>query len=222
VFSDQLFGLWVTAIDRKDRFVLPADKVKTALHTIYTNNLLEDKSQNFRGWCNGMKPNRQPDLAADYHARTCWFGPQINLGSLMGFMGNEEASLDIMRSMDMSLKNNHLAAGEWLGSVNAKGEVVRLPEEICKDTPRFSPYPRYKSSWEYVVRMLGMQMDEKEIVLNPYKTVDFSFQNVQLAGKKMSVSVEAGWKKVLVNGKKSKMPLKIKRDNESVTIQFVR
>jgi predicted nucleotidyltransferase len=45
-----------------------------------------------------------------------------------------------MRSIDMSLKNNYFAAGEWNGSINAKGEILPLPEETSKDTPRFAPF----------------------------------------------------------------------------------
>ena len=222
LFTDQLFGLWVAAIDKKAKDVLPADKINMALHSLYTNNVVEDKAQGFRGWVNGMKPNRVPDVTTGYHSRTCWFGSQINLSSLLGFVGDEPAALDIMKSMDMSLKNNHFAAGEWNGSINAKSEVLPLPEETCKDTPRFAPYPRYKSSWEYVVRLLGLQMDEQSLYLQPFKTVDFRFDDIELAGKKMNITVEAGWNQVLVNGKKAKMPLVIPRNKETVTVQFLK
>jgi len=223
LFTDQLFGLWVAAIDRNAKEVLPSDKVKLALNSLYINNMVEDKAQNFRGWVNGMKPNHVPDYTINgYHARTCWFGAQINLSSLLGYMGNEVASIDIMRSIDMSLKNNHFAAGEWNGSINAKGEVVSLPEETAKDTPRFAPYPRYKSSWEYFIRLLGLQMDEKTLYLQPFKTVDFHLDDIQLAGKKMSITVEAGWKRVLMNGQKTKLPVSIPRTNESVRVEFLK
>jgi len=222
LFTDQLFGLWVAVIDKKAKDVLPSDKINMALHSLYTNNVVEDKAQSLRGWVNGMKPNRVPDVTTGYHSRTCWFGPQINLSSLLGYMGDEVAALDIMRSMDRSLKNNHFAAGEWNGSINAKSEVLPLPEETSKDTPRFAPYPRYKSSWEYLVRLLGLQMDEQSLYMQPYKTVDFRFDNIELAGKKMDVTVEAGWNRVLVDGKKAKMPLVFTRTNAAVTIQFLK
>jgi uncharacterized protein (DUF608 family) len=222
LFTDQLFGLWVAAIDKKAKDVLPADKINMALHSLYTNNVMEDKAQGFRGWVNGMKPNRVPDVTTGYHSRTCWFGSQINLSSLLGFVGDEPAALDIMKSMDMSLKNNHFAAGEWNGSINAKSEVLPLPEETCKDTPRFAPYPRYKSSWEYVVRLLGLQMDEQSLYLQPFKTVDFRFDDIELAGKKMNITVEAGWNRVLVDGKKAKMPLVIPRTKEAIIVQFLK
>jgi len=137
-------------------------------------------------------------------------------------MGDEAAALDIMCSMDMSLKNNHFAVGEWNGSINAKLEVLPLPEETSKDTPHFAPYPRYKSSWEYLVRLLGLQMDEQSLYLQPYKTIDFRFDDIVLAGKKMNVIVEAGWDCVLVDGKKAKIPLVLPRTNETVTIQFLK
>lgn len=183
---------------------------------------MEDKAQNFRGWANGMQANGVPDVTTGYHSRTFWFGPQINLGSLLGLVGNEAASLDVIKSIDMSLKNNHMAAGEWSRSINIKKEVIRLPEEPEKDTPRFAPYPRYKSSWEYLIRIIGLQMDEQNLYLNPFKTVDFSLDNMVLAGKKMSITVQAGWNKVELNGKKAKLPLVIPRTTESVTIQFLK
>ena len=222
LFTDQLFGLWVAAIDKKASNVLPAEKINTALHSLYVNNVVEDKAQNFRGWVNGMKANRVPDVTTGYHSRTCWFGPQINLSSLLGFVGDETASIDIMKSMDMSLKNNHLAAGEWNGSINAKAEVLRLPEEKQKDTPRFAPYPRYKSSWEYLIRLIGLQLDEQNLYLNPFKTVDFSFENIELAGKNLSIKVESGWNHVWINGKKGKVPVVIPRTKEAMNIEFLK
>ncbi|MDD4637244.1 MAG: hypothetical protein PHV66_06520, partial [Bacteroidales bacterium] len=174
-------------------------------------------------WVNGMKPNRVPDYTINgYHARTCWFGAQINLSSLLGYVGNELASIDIMRSIDMSLKNNHFAAGEWNGSINAKGEILPLPDETAKDTPRFAPYPRYKSSWEYLIRLLGLQMDEKSLYLQPFKTVDFKFGDIQLAGKKMNITVQAGWNRVLVDGKKVSLPVSIPRTNRPVKVEFLK
>ncbi|MDD4821744.1 MAG: GH116 family glycosyl hydrolase [Bacteroidales bacterium] len=223
LFTDQLFGQWVAAIDRNAKDILPSEKIKSALTSLYINNQVEDKKQNFRGWVNGMKPNRVPDYTINgYHARTCWFGAQINLSSLLGYVGNELASIDIMRSIDMSLKNNHFAAGEWNGSINAKGEILPLPDETAKDTPRFAPYPRYKSSWEYLIRLLGLQMDEKSLYLQPFKTVDFRFGDIQLAGKKMNITVQAGWNRVLVDGKKVSLPVSIPRTSRPVKVEFLK
>lgn len=222
LFTDQLFGRWVSAIDVAATNVLPADKISLALQTLYTNNLVEDKAQGFRGWVNGMKPGRVPDVDTGYHARTCWFGAQLNFASLLGFVGDEAKSLDVMRSIDASLKNNHLAAGEWNRSINSKGEVLGLPEEICKDTPRFAPYPRYKSSWEYLVRLLGLQLDEKTLYLAPFRTVDFKFADLQLAGMKLDVTVEAGWKRVLVDGEPAPLPVRILRNKKHAQVKFIK
>jgi uncharacterized protein (DUF608 family) len=222
LFTDQLFGRWVSAIDVAATNVLPAEKMSLALQTLYTNNLVEDPTQGFRGWVNGMKPGHVPDTDTGYHSRTFWFGAQLNFASLLGFIGDEAKSLDVMRSIDASLKNNHLAAGEWNRSINAKGEVLGLPEEICKDTPRFAPYPRYKSSWEYLVRLLGLQMDERNFYLTPFKTVDFKFTDLELAGMKLDITVESGWKRVLVDGKETKLPLVIPRIQNSAKMEFLK
>lgn len=222
LFTDQLFGRWVSAIDIAATNVLPADKISMALQTLYTNNLVEDQAQGFRGWVNGMKPGRVPDTDTGYHARTCWFGAQLNFASLLGLIGDEAKSLDVMCSIDASLKNNHLAAGEWNRSINSKGEVLGLPEEICKDTPRFAPYPRYKSSWEYLVRLLGLQLDEQTLHLAPFKTVDFKFSGLQLAGMNLDVTVEAGWTRVLVDGKPAKLPVALSRLKPAARIEFIK
>ena len=60
------------------------------------------------------------------HARVFWFGPQLVLGSLLGQEGDEAASLDVFRSVEMSLDGNHLAAGEWNKSIDAAGRVSIL------------------------------------------------------------------------------------------------
>lgn len=222
LFTDQLFGRWVSAIDAAATNVLSADKISLALETLYTNNLVEDKAQNFRGWVNGMKPGHVPDTDTGYHSRTCWFGAQLDFASLLGFIGDETKSLDVMRSIDSSLKNNHLAAGEWNRSINAKGDVLGLPEEICKDTPRFAPYPRYKSSWEYLVRLLGLRLDEQSLYLQPFKTMDFKFSGLELAGMKLDVTVEAGWQRVLVDGSPVKFPVKISRIQKFALVEFLK
>jgi uncharacterized protein (DUF608 family) len=223
LFTDQLFGRWVLGIDRA-AFAggLPKDKIITALETLYTHNLADDPKQNFRGWVNGMKPGRVPDTTTGYHARAFWFGPQINLGSLLGLYGNEAASIDVIRSVSESLGNNALAAGEWNRSLNEKGEVVVLSSEVCKDTPRFAPYPRYKSSWEYVVRMVGLTMDEQKLYFEPFKTMDFSMRDIQLAGMDVNILVQSGWTRAFVDGKPAKLPLTIPRDRKSAKIKFVR
>jgi len=223
LFTDQLFGRWVVGVDRA-AFTggLPEAKIKTALQTLYTHNLAEDPAQNFRGWANGMKPGRIPDTTTGYHAKTFWFGPQINLGSLLGLYGDEAASLDVIRSVSDSLGKNALAAGEWNRSLDKDGTVVILSEEFCKDTPRFAPYPRYKSSWEYVVRLVGLTLDEKTAYFAPFKTVDFAFHDIALAGLRLDITVQSGWTRALVDGKPAKLPLTLPRTVQTARLEFLR
>jgi hypothetical protein len=100
--------------------------------------------------------------------------------------------------------------------------VLGLPEEICKDTPRFAPYPRYKSSWEYMVRLLGVKLDEQTLYLAPFKTIDLHFSDLQLAGMKLDVSVESGWTRALVDGKPAQLPVKVSRNQKSMQAKFVK
>ncbi len=148
LFTDQLFGRWLLAIDPGSETVLPKEKVSAALHSLYTNNLVVDPAKPFRGWVNGMLPDHQR-VPEGLHSIQFWFGAQFNFGSLLGLTGDDNASLDVFNSVDMSLLNNHLAAGEWNQSVtNPLGGVEICGSEPGKDTPRFSPYPRYKSCWD--------------------------------------------------------------------------
>jgi len=220
-FTDQLFGRWLLAIDPGSDSVLPKEKVATALQSLYANNLVDDPANHFRGWVNGMLPGRQADLSS-MHAYTFWFGPQINLGSLLGLAGNEKASLDVFESIESSLHNNHLAAGEWNQVVTSSLASELCKSEPGKDTPRFAPYPRYKSCWEYVIRLIGLQMDSKYLYLNPFKTFAFSYQNVHLAGCDLTVKVELGWTKARLNGREVTLPVKIDRSVPKATVEFVR
>jgi uncharacterized protein (DUF608 family) len=221
IFSDQLFGKWMLAIDRNALGVLPEVKVKQTLQTIYMHNLIEDKDKNFRGWANGLKPGRLIDTTG-YHAHMFWFGAQFNLASLLSLSGDEEASLDVMKSVEASLNNNHLAAGEWNQSFDENLNILTLPKEPAKDTPRFPAYPRYKSGWEYLVRMIGLQMDEHNFYLQPFKTLDFSFTNIELAGTQFSITVQKDWTKVLVDGKSvDNLPV-LPRIIKKYTIDFVK
>jgi hypothetical protein len=112
-------------------------------------------------------------------------------------------------------------AGEWNRSINSKMEVLGLPEEICKDTPRFAPYPRYKSSWEHLVRLLGLRLDERTLYLQPFQTVDFQFTGIELAGMKLDVTVQSGWKRVVLDGRPAPLPVKIPRRQKSARIEFL-
>lgn len=220
-FTDQLFGKWMLAIDPGAETVLPNAKVKSALGTLYSNNLVEDSGNSFRGWVNGMLPGRRYDPSG-IHSRVCWFGAQFNLGSLLGLVGDEKASLDVFQSVEKSLHSNHFAAGEWNQGIDENLKVQTEPAEPAKDTPRFAPYPRYKSGWEFLIRLLGLQMDQKHLFLTPFKTLDFSLQSVQLAGCKLTVKVQCGWNRALLNGKPVNLPLKIDRSASSATVDFLR
>lgn len=209
--TDQLFGKWMVLLDPHAADVLPEDKVKLALETLYKNNLIEDPAAGFRGWVNGMLPGPKPDTHSGPHAKTAWIGAQLDLGSLLGAAGDERASLDVFRSVESSLHNNHLAVGEWNRSIDDNGKAVTLREEPGKDTPRFPPYPRYKCSWEYLVRILGLQADDRYVYLQPFQTIDFGLNGVELAGMKLTVKVTAGWTGAAVDGKKVTGPVRLDR-----------
>ncbi len=221
IFSDQLFGKWMLGIDPKADVVLPEYKVKQALKTIYSHNLIEDKEKSFRGWANGLKPGRIIDSSGD-HAYMFWFGAQFDLASLLASIGEENASLDIMKSVEFSLKNNLLAAGEWNQSFDKDLKTMTMPKEPAKDSPRFPAYPRYKSGWEFLIRLLGLQMDEKNFYLTPFKSVDFAVKDLLLAGANFTISVQAGWNKVKVNGVEVLEPVVIDRSIGVYKIEFLK
>lgn len=201
VFTDQMFGRWLVLIERNLDNILPIDKIEKSIRYIYQNNVINDKDNQFKGWANGKLPDGKPCYDnTQYHAKTCWIGAQLNLASILGELGCEEESLDVFYSIERSLKNNHLAVGEWNRAITETGESCILPEEPAKDTPRFPSYPRYKSCWEYLIRILGLKLDSKSMELNPFKSFDFSIKNVTLAGCRLSVKVKRNWKKIFVNG----------------------
>lgn len=221
VFTDQLFGYWALSLDSGARAVLPADKIRTALQTLYTHNCIDDPAGDFRGWVNGLLPGRRADQEpTGYHARVFWICAQLDLGSLLGLIGREEEALDVFQSLERSLHNNHLAVGEWNQSIDAGLNTRSLPEEPGKDTPRFPPYPRYKCAWEYLIRLLGLQADETSLYLQPFRSLDFSLHNVQLAGVTLTVEVQAGWRKATVNGKDVSLPLHLPRDGGPYCVRF--
>ncbi len=219
-FSDQLFGKWLALIDPQSENVLPPEKVRAALSAIYTNNLVNDPEKGFRGWANGMRPGHQPEMQAGYHSRTCWFGPQEELASLLADVGEEAKSLDVFNSLEGSLHNDHLFVGEWNKSVGPDGLSRTLPEEPSKDTPRFPPYPRYKSGWEYLMCILGLKMDAQNFYLKPFKTIAFSLHDVELAGTRFNVTVQPGWTKVLINGRPQAGPVQFPRGQRAVNLLF--
>lgn len=221
-FTDQLFGKWLTLIDPVAETVLPPLKVSAALETVYTNNLVDDPENSFRGWANGMMPGHKPDMRAGAHARTAWFGAQEDFASLLADAGDESKSLDVFNSIEASLHNNHLFVGEWNKSVGPDGKSRVLPEEPNKDTPRFPPYPRYKSGWEYLVCILGLKMDGHSFYLKPFKTIDFALDDVELAGTRFTIKVQSGWTRVVVDGKAQTGPVQLPRDHRAFNIQFLK
>jgi hypothetical protein len=126
LFTDQLFGRWVSAIDFSSQGVLPEPKIHEAVLSLYKNNVIDDPAQHFRGWVDGMQAGHVPDMSGR-HSRTFWIGPQVNLASLLGMENEEAASLDVMESVEKILGDRVLAAGEWNRALNEKGEVELMP-----------------------------------------------------------------------------------------------
>jgi hypothetical protein len=211
----------VLLLDETSGSVLPPERIATALRTVYENNLLDDPENDFRGWVNGMLPGRRPDMTSGYHARTCWLGAQLDLASLLGSIGDEPRSLDVFRSIEKSLLNHHLCVGEWNRSIDAGGSAVVL-DEWGKDTPRFPPYPRYTSCWEYLIRMLGLTLDAEFIYLRPFRSLGFELRNVRLAGCSLSVRVERDWSHARVDGVKAPEPVALHRGASSHMVEFSR
>jgi hypothetical protein len=142
--------------------------------------------------------------------------------TILADAGEEEKSLDVFNSIEASLHNNHLFVGEWNKSVGPDGLSRTLPEEPQKDTPRFPPYPRYKSGWEYLRVILGLKMDAQNFHLNPFKTIDFSLGDIQLAGTRFTVTVQSGWTKILVNGQPQTEPVQLPRSLRAVKLEFIK
>lgn len=220
LFTDQLFGRWVAAIDADSRGILPDRKIHSAVLALYKNNAVDDPAQHFRGWVNGMQEGHVPDMSGR-HARTFWLGPQINLASLLGMEGEEAASLDVVESVEKSLGEDVLAAGEWDKALNEKGQVEILPDEPSKDSPRFAPYPRYSSAWEYLIRMIGLKMDELTLSLKPFHTLTFNLDQVQVAGMTLTVHVQKGWTHATVDGRHVALPVVLDRSSERHYVEFL-
>ncbi len=220
LFTDQLFGRWIAAIDPESSGILPERKIHSAVRALYKNNIVDDPRQQFRGWVNGMQEGHVPDMSGR-HARTFWLGAQINFASLLGMEGEEAASLDVIESVEKSLGENVLAAGEWDRALNEKGQVETLPDEPSKDSPRFAPYPRYTSAWEYLIRLIGLQMDERMLSLKPFHTLTFNLDQVDLAGMTLTIHVQKGWTHAEVDGKPVKLPVVLDRSTVRHDVDFL-
>ena len=136
--------------------------------------------------------------------------------------GEEAASLDVMESVEKSLGDNLLAAGEWDRQLNAKGVAELSPDEASKDSPRFAPYPRYSSAWEYLVRLVGLQMDEKALSLKPFHTVAFNLDKIQLAGMTLTIHVQKGWTHAEVDHKRVALPVVLDRSSMRHNVEFLK
>lgn len=229
IFSDQLFGHWAVAIDPESRNVLSENCEKRAAEKIYKHNRMEETEKGYSCWANGMLPEREKTVLihkpdgeyneCGYHALTCWVSTQMDLASMLGYFGDEKQSVDMFTSVSRGMGRNVLAVGEYNRSVSDKAEPITSIEEPGKDTPRFPPYPRYKSSWEYLIRMLGLEMNFETITLNPFHSLRFSFENFIIGDLHLTVHVEKSWTRCLVN-RKEECPV-IKRGKGSVYIEFI-
>lgn len=200
-FTDHLFGRWLLLIERELDSLLPMEMIRKSAEFVYHNNLIDDPEHDFRGWSNGRLPDGTPCMdQKQHHVKSCWIGAQLNMGSVLGELGDENAAMDVFASLERSLHNNHLAVGEWNQTITEDAKSCISPEEPSKDTPRFPPYPRYKSSWEYLIRILGLKVDEKMMELHPFHGFDFAIHDVILAGCKLNVSVQKNWNLVVVDG----------------------
>ncbi len=204
VFADQMFGRWLLLIEKDLDSLLPIDMIKKSLNYIYENNLIDDKENGMRGWSNGMLKEHQPceyNTSFTSHESTWWLGEQLDLSSLLGELGEEEKALDVFNSVEKSLRNNHLAVGEWNGSTTDDGKCLLTGK--AKDTPSFPAYPRYKCCWEMLIRILGLKMDEKCLELTPFKSFDFYLNDFKIAGCELTVNVEKDWNKIFVDGEET-------------------
>jgi len=203
-FTDHLFGRWLLLIERNLDALLPMEMIRKSAEFVYHNNLIDDPEHDFRGWSNGRLPDGTPCMdQKQHHVKSCWIGAQLNMGSVLGELGDENAAMDVFASLERSLHNNHLAVGEWNQTITEDAKSCISPEEPSKDTPRFPAYPRYKSSWEYLIRILGLKVDEKMMELHPFHGFDFAIHDVILAGCELNVSVQRNWNMVVVDGETS-------------------
>ncbi len=220
VFTDQMFGRWLMLIEKDLDAILPLEKIRKSVRYIYQNNLIDDPDNHFRGWANGKLPDGVPCIDdKQYHVKTCWMGAQLNLASILGELGYEQEMLDVFYSLEKSLGNHHLAVGEWNRSITPEGKSCPLPQEVAKDTPRFPAYPRYKSCWELLVRLLGLKMNETQMELHPMKSISFAVKDVELAGCRLHVEVQENWNSIYVDGNKCENAIFCRQGAH--TIQFL-
>ena len=249
IFIDQLFAQWAVILDKDSHGLMTMEKEIAALKKVYTHNRLEETAKGYSVWLNGMLPEREktfnihiggmtaeekeaefgaetcakfPDeyWSCGYHALSAWVSPQMVMASLFGYFGMEEESTDVFGNFAKGVGRNIVAVGEYNRSIDKELNLVALQQEPGKDTPRFPPYPRYKSSWEYLICLLGITMDFDTITLAPFKSVAVAVTDVELAGTRLTVTVEPNWTRCLVDGVEAD-PV-ISRDRTCVSLAFVK
>lgn len=228
VFSDQLFGLWAVSIDKNAKNVIEKEFNERALKKIYTHNGLTDEEKGLSCWLNGMMPVKEDTYRihkedgayeeCGYHALCCWVSTEMELASLCYRVGLENIGEDIFKNVSEYMGDNVLAVGEYNRALGEDFKPVTLKQEPGKDTPRFPPYPRYKSSWEHIISLLKTETDFESIYLNPAKNADITLKNVIIGNEKFNITVLKNWSQCFVDGEKSQA--KIPRDGKMHTVEF--
>lgn len=228
VFSDQLFGLWAVSIDKNAKNVIEKEFNERALKKIYTHNRLIDEEKGLSCWLNGMMPVKEDTYRihkedgayeeCGYHALCCWVSTEMELASLCYRVGLENIGEDIFKNVSEYMGKNVLAVGEYNRALGENFKPVTLKQEPGKDTPRFPPYPRYKSSWEHIISLLNTEIDFESIYLNPTKNADITLKNVIIGNEKFNITVLKNWSQCFVDGEKSQA--KIPRDGKMHTVEF--
>ena len=228
VFSDQLFGLWAVSIDKNAKNVIEKEFNERALKKIYTHNRLTDEEKGLSCWLNGMMPVKEDTYRihkedgayeeCGYHALCCWVSTEMELASLCYRVGLENIGEDIFKNVSEYMGDNVLAVGEYNRALGEVFKPVTLKQEPGKDTPRFPPYPRYKSSWEHIISLLNTETDFESIYLNPAKNADITLKNVIIGNEKFNITVLKNWSQCFVDGEKSQV--KIPRDGKMHTVEF--
>lgn len=228
VFSDQLFGLWAVSIDKNAKNVIEKEFNERALKKIYTHNRLTDEEKGLSCWLNGMMPVKEDTYRihkedgayeeCGYHALCCWVSTEMELASLCYRVGLENIGEDIFKNVSEYMGDNVLAVGEYNRALGEDFRPVTLKQEPGKDTPRFPPYPRYKSSWEHIISLLNTETDFESIYLNPAKNADITLKNVIIGNEKFNITVLKNWSQCFVDGEKSLA--KIPRDGKMHTVEF--
>ncbi len=229
IFTDQLFGHWVVMIDKDSSEVFDAENERRALRKIYEHNRISTPDNAYSCWTNAMMPEREKSVDIDmtdidpvvcgFHALACWVSTQMVFASMLARTGLEDEAQDVFSNISRGMGKNILAVGEFNRMLDKNMQALICYREPGKDTPRFPPYPRYKSSWEYLITLLGMKMDLKEFSFSPVKNTEFSVTGVQLAGTEFDISVKKNWSKCLVNGVESDATFA--RSMKKVTLEFI-